>query len=117
MEGKKQKDSNSELNELIKKNEDLLNYVKQSEEQIQTLQKENEKKKEEIKSKNNQELFNFIIAELKDYINSKNRTNEIEEEKKKLQDGINNAYYKAQQALQNYEELEKYNSDIIKKNK
>ena len=106
---------NSELNEIFKKNEELLNYQKQCDEQIQTLEKENQIKKEEIKTKNNQELFDLIIAELKDYLKSKDETEEIAKQKKKLQDDINNAYYKAQQATQNYDELEKYNSDIIKK--
>ena len=98
---------NSELNELIKKNEELLNIQKESEEKIQTLIKENNIKKEEIKQKNNnKELFDLIVAELKDYLKSQKETDEISEEKQKLQNQINNAYYKAQQASQNYEELE-----------
>jgi hypothetical protein len=100
----------------MKKNEELLNYQKKCDEQIKALEKENESKKEEIKAKNNnQELFDLIIAELKDYLKSKEQTEEIEQQKKKLQDDINNAYYKAQQASHNYDELEKYNSDILKK--
>ena len=113
MESKK---NTSEINELIKKNEEILMMQKDCEDKIQTLTKENNKKKEEIKTKNNsQELFDLIISELKDYITSQSKTNEIIEDKQKLQNEINNAYYKAKQASQNYEELEKYNSDIIKK--
>ena len=112
----KQQKQQDELNELLKKNEELLNYQKQCDEQIKNLEKENESKKEEIKTKNNnQELFDLIISELKDYLKSKEQTEEIAQQKKKLQDDINNAYYKAQQATQNYDELEKYNSDILKK--
>ena len=32
-----------------------------------------------------------------------------------MENDINNAYYKAQQAARNYEELEKINSDVIRK--
>ena len=113
MEGSSKQD---ELNEIMKKNEELLNYQKQCDEKIKVLEKENESKKEEIKTKNNnQELFDLIVAELKDYLKSKEQTEEIAQQKKKLQDDINNAYYKAQQATHNYDELEKYNSDILKK--
>jgi hypothetical protein len=113
MEGASKQD---ELNEIMKKNEELLNYQKQCDEKIKALEKENESKKEEIKTKNNnQELFDLIVAELKDYLKSKEQTEEIAQQKKKLQDDINNAYYKAQQATHNYDELEKYNSDILKK--
>ena len=110
-----QKEAHKELNELIKKNEDLLNFQEKCEKDIDTLKKENESKKVGIESKNNTELFDLIIDELKDYIKSQNRMNEIKEEKQKLQDDINNAYYKAKQATANYDELETYNSDIIKK--
>ena len=114
-ETEKKEEVNKELNELIKKNEDLLNFQKKCEEEISTLQKENENKKLKIESKTNSELFDIIIDELKDYLKSQNRTNEIMEEKQKLQDEINNAYYKAQQASSNYDQLESFNSDIIKK--
>ena len=107
--------TSSEIMELLNKNEELLNYQKKSEEQILNLIKENDGKKEEMKTKNNQELFDLIISELKEYIQSQNRTNEIVEEKQKLEQEINNAYYKSQQASNNYDELEKYNSEIIKK--
>ena len=97
----KQQKQQDELNELLKKNEELLNYQKQCDEQIKNLEKENESKKEEIKTKNNnQELFDLIISELKDYLKSKEQTEEIAQQKKQLQDDINNAYYKAQQATQ-----------------
>ena len=109
------KEVNKELKELIEKNEDLLNFQKKCEEEIKTLQKDNEAHREMIKTKDGSELFELIIDELKDYIKSQNRANEIAEEKKKLQDDINNAYYKAQQASANYDQLEVYNSDIIKK--
>ena len=109
------KEVNKELKELIEKNEDLLNFQKQCEEEIKTLQKDNESRREVMKSKNGSELFDLIIEELKDYIKTQNRANEIAEEKKKLQDDINNAYYKAQQASASYDQLEVYNSDIIKK--
>ena len=105
----------SEIMEFLNKNEELLNNQKQCEEEIQKLKNENEKKKEEIKNKNSQELFDLIISELKDYIQSQNKTNEIAEEKQKLQHDINNAIYKSQQASSNYDELEKYNSEILKK--
>ena len=114
-EADKKEEVNKELNELIEKNEDLLNFQKKCEEEILTLQKENDTKKQKIESKNNSELFDIIIDELKDYIKSQNRTNEIIEEKQKLQDEINNAYYKAQQASANYDQLESFNTDIIKK--
>ena len=108
-------EATNELNELIKKNEDLLKFQKKCEEDIANLKKENESRKEIINNKNNAELFNLIIDELKDYLESQNRTNEIIEQKQKLQHDIDNAYYKAQQASANYDELEAYNADIIKK--
>ena len=111
----KKEEVNKELDELIKKNEDLLNFQKKCEEEISALQKENDTKKQKIENKNNSELFDIIIDELKDYLKSQNRTNEIIEEKQKLQDEINNAYYKAQQAASNYDQLESFNTDIIKK--
>ena len=113
--GAKTDNSNTELNELIKKNEDLLNFQKQCEEEIKSIQKENDAKKEEVKSKNNVELFDLIISELKDYIKSQDQTQQIIQDKQKIQNEINNAYYKAQQASQNIEEVEKFNADIIKK--
>ena len=113
--GDKSNNSNSELNELIKKNEDLLNFQKQCEEEINTIQKENDTKKEEIKNKNNAELFDLIISELKDYLKSQEQTQQIIQEKQNIQNEINNAYYKAQQANQHVDEIENYNTDIIKK--
>ena len=50
MKGESKQD---ELNEIMKKNEELLNYQKQCDEQIKVLEKENESRKEEIKAKNN----------------------------------------------------------------
>ena len=105
----------SEIMEFLNKNEELLNNQKQCEEEIQKLKNDNEKKKEEIKNKNNQELFDLIISELKDYIQSQNKAKEIVEEKQKLEHEINNNIYKSQQASSNYDELEKYNSEILKK--
>ena len=113
--GDKKDNSNSELSELIKKNEELLNFQKQCEEEIKSIQKENDTKKEEIKTKNNAELFDLIISELKDYLKSQDQTQQIIQDKEKIQNEINNAYYKAQQASQNIDEIEKYNTDIIKK--
>ena len=107
--------TDSELNEIMKKNEELLNFQKECDAKIETLKNENMKKTEEIKTKNNLELFEIIIAELKDYLQSQNRTNEITEEKQKLKDKISNEYYKAKQADQNYEELEEYNTELLKK--
>ena len=111
----KSDNSNPELSELIKKNEELLNFQKQCEEEIKSIQKENDTKKEEIKTKNNAELFDLIISELKDYLKSQDQTQQIIQDKEKIQNEINNAYYKAQQASQNIDEIEKYNTDIIKK--
>ena len=113
--GDKSNNSNSELSELIKKNEDLLNFQKQCEDEINTIQKENDTKKEEIKNKNNAELFDLIISELKDYLKSQEQTQQIIHEKQNIQNEINNAYYKAQQANQHVDEIENYNTDIIKK--
>ena len=104
----------SEIMEFLNKNEELLNNQKQCEEEIQKLKNENEKKKEEIKNKNSQELFDLIISELKDYIQSQNKTNEIAEEKQKLQHDINNAIYKSQQASSNYDERLKQNYEETK---
>ena len=109
------KEAKKELKELIEKNEELLNFHKKCEEDIKTLQKNNEIRRKKIKSINDMGIFDFTIDELKDYINTQNQANEIAEEKKKLQEDINNTYYKAQQASANYDQLEIYNSDIIKK--
>ena len=75
-------DKKAELIEIMKNSEELLNYLKRCEIEVENLKKDNDKKKEGIKSKNNTELFDIIISELKDYLKAQNRTNEIIEEKK-----------------------------------
>ena len=105
----------SELDAVLKQNQDLIDIQKKSEESISSLKQEKEQKKEEIKSKNNAELFDLIISELKDYIKSQDETQEIAKEKERIQNEINNAYYKAQQASERYDEIEKYNAEILSK--
>ena len=105
----------SELDAVLKQNQDLIDIQKKSEEAISSLKKEKESKKEEIKSKNNAELFDLIISELKDYIKSQDETQEIAKDKERIQNEINNAYYKAQQASERYDEIEKYNTEILSK--
>ena len=105
----------SELDAVLKQNQDLIDIQKKSEEAISSLKKQRETKKEEIKSKNNAELFDLIISELKDYIKSQDETQEIAKDKERIQNEINNAYYKAQQASERYDEIEKYNAEILSK--
>ena len=47
--------SEKEIDEIMKKNEELMIFQKKCDEEIKNLEKENELKKEEIKTKNNQE--------------------------------------------------------------
>jgi hypothetical protein len=67
---KTEKEKQDELNEILKKNEYFISQQKESEKEIEKLKQENELKKEQIKTKNNQELFDLIINELKDYLKS-----------------------------------------------
>ena len=120
MEQKPSKEKNeaekqNELNEILKRNEYFIAIQKQSEEEIEKLKKENEAKKEQLKTKAGPELFEFVINELKDYIKSQEQTQEIVSEKQNLENEINNAYYKAKQAVQHTKEVELTNKDIISK--
>jgi len=112
---KTEKEKQDELADILKKNEFFINQQKLGEEEIEKLKKENDIKKEEIKTKNNEELFNLIIDELKDYLKSQDATNEIAQEKQKLENDINNAYYKAKQAIEHSKEIDLANKDIISK--
>ena len=112
---KTEKEKQDELADILKKNEFFINEQKKGEEEIEKLKKENDIKKEEIKTKNNEELFNLIIDELKDYLKSQDATNEIAQEKQKLESDINNAYYKAKQAIEHSKEIDLANKDIISK--
>ena len=112
---KSEKEKQDELTEILKKNEFFINQQKLCEEEMANLKKENDLKKEEIKTKNNQELFDLIINELKDYLKSQDATNEIAQEKQKLENEINNAYYKAKQAIEHSKEIDLANKDILSK--
>ena len=112
---KSEKDKQNELDEILKKNEFFINQQKQSEEEIKKLTTEKEQKIELIKTKNNTELFDLIINELKDYLKSQEQTTEIAAGKQKLQNDINNAYYKANQAVENAKEVDTINKDILNK--
>ena len=112
---KDQKEKQNELNEILKRNEYFIAQQKLSEEEIEKLKNENDAKKEQIKTKTGPELFEFIINELKDYIKSQEQTQEIAKEKQNLENEINNAYYKAKQAVQNTKEVEMTNKEIISK--
>jgi len=113
-EGKETKNQN-ELNEILKKNEYFIAQQKITEEEIEKIKKENEDKKEQIKTKTNPELFELVINELKDYLASQEQTKEIAQEKQNLENEINNAYYKAKQAIQFTKDAELQNKDIIAK--
>ena len=113
-EGKETKNQN-ELNEILKKNEYFIAQQKLTEEEIEKIKKENEDKKEQIKTKTNPELFELVINELKDYLASQEQTKEIAKEKQNLENEINNAYYKAKQAIQFTKDAELQNKDIIAK--
>ena len=67
---KTEEEKQNEIAELLKQNEVFINQHKLCEEEIETLKKENEIKKEEIKTKKNPELFELVINELKDYLKS-----------------------------------------------
>ena len=110
-EGEKQ----SQIDDILKQNQNIIDLQKKCEEEILSLKKDKETKKEEIKTKNNAELFDLIVAELKDYLKSQEQTQEIIQEKEKMQNEINNAYYKAQQASEQYDAIEQYNADILSK--
>ena len=97
---KNEKEKQNELNEILKKNEFFIAQQKLSEEEIEKLKKESEEKKEQIKTKTNPELFELVINELKDYLKSQEQTAEIVKDKQNLENDINNAYYKAKQAIQ-----------------
>ena len=111
----KEAKNQNELNEILKKNEYFIAQQKLTEEEIEKIKKENEEKKEQIKTKTNPELFQLIINELKDYLASQEQTKEIAQEKQNLENEINNAYYKAKQAIQFTKDAELQNKDIIAK--
>ena len=81
---KTEEEKQNEIAELLKQNEVFINQHKLCEEEIETLKKENEIKKEEIKTKKNPELFELVINELKDYLKSQEETAQIALEKKKF---------------------------------
>ena len=112
---KNEKEKQNELNEILKKNEFFIAQQKLSEEEIQKLKKESEDKKEQIKTKTNPELFNLVISELKDYLKSQDETAEIVKDKQNLENEINNAYYKAKQAIQFTKDIEIENKNILAK--
>ena len=112
---KTEEEKQNEIAELLKQNEVFINQHKLCEEEIETLKKENEIKKEEIKTKKNPELFELVINELKDYLKSQEETAQIALEKKNLENEINNAYYKARQAVEFTKNVEEANRDIIAK--
>ena len=111
----KEEPKKSQIDDILKQNQNIIDLQKKCEEEILSLKKEKETKKEEIKTKNNAELFDLIVAELKNYLKSQEQTQEIIQEKEKMQNEINNAYYKAQQASEQYDAIEQYNADIISK--
>ena len=112
---KNEKEKQNELNEILKKNEFFIAQQKLSEEEIEKLKKESEDKKEQIKTKTNPELFELVINELKDYLKSQEQTAEIVKDKQNLENDINNAYYKAKQAIEHSKEIDLANKDIISK--
>jgi len=111
----KEEAKQSQIDDILKQNQNIIDLQKKCEEEILSLKKKKDTKKEEIKTKNNAELFDLIVAELKNYLKSQEQTQEIIQEKEKMQNEINNAYYKAQQASEQYDEIEQYNADIISK--
>ena len=111
----KEEAKQTQIDDILKQNQNIIDLQKQCEEEILSLKKEKDTKKEEIKTKNNAELFDLIVAELKNYLKSQEQTQEIIQEKEKMQNEINNAYYKAQQASEQYDTIEQYNADIISK--
>ena len=112
---KNEKEKQNELNEILKKNEFFIAQQKLSEEEIEKLKKESEDKKEQIKTKTNPELFELVINELKDYLKSQEQTAEIVKDKQNLENDINNAYYKAKQAIQFTKDIEIENKNILAK--
>ena len=111
----KEEAKQTQIDDILKQNQNIIDLQKQCEEEILSLKKEKDTKKEEIKTKNNAELFDLIVAELKNYLKSQEQTQEIIQEKEKMQNEINNAYYKARQASEQYDTIEQYNADIISK--
>lgn len=111
--GDKEEDVQTELQAYLEKNQDLFESEKLSEEKISLLKKENETKKNLIQTKTNLEIFDLIIEELKLYLQEQDKSQNLVNEKQKIQDEINTYYGRAKMAAQNMEVVEKCNKDIM----
>ena len=103
----------SELNELILKNQDLIENEKECEQKIANLKSENELKLSEVNSKNNSEIFDLIINSLKNYLKAQDLSQEIENQKQQLKDEASYTYVRANVFSKNFEPVDKFSAGIL----
>ena len=113
--GEKKNNLQNEIEAYFKENKILVEMSSEKNEEINKIKKEIEEKNKKAKNFTSEEIFNMIVLSLKESLDVQKEITESYLKLENCKDNTKNYYENSKKLDKDYEELDKYNSSLMKK--